>query len=98
MSQCHIEGPGARTRDRRYELCTRQRGGDDLEDLPQEFGEIIERDQAPGCEVSDQAFPSLTRLSAQESFFGSVDESVSIHPVEVNTTDHGSKLDDRLEE
>jgi hypothetical protein len=94
MSQCHTEG--ARTRDRRYEPCTRQRGGDDLEDWPQEFGERIERDQAPGCEVSDQAF--LTRLSARESFFGSAGESVSIHSAEVNMTDHGAKPDDRLEE
>jgi hypothetical protein len=93
----HIEG--ARTRDRHCEPCTTQRGGDDLEDLSQAFGERAERDQAhqgPDGEVSDRAF--LTRLDAQESFFGSVGESVNIHSAEENKIGHVAKLDDRPEE
>ena len=38
------------------------------------------------------------RLNAQESFFGSADENVSIHSAGVNKTGHGAKPDDRLEE
>ena len=94
MSRCHIEG--GRTRDRHFEPCTTQRGGDDPEDLSQAFGERAKRDRGPSGAVSDRA--SLMRLNAQESFFESVGESVSIHSAEVNKTGHGAKPDDRLEE
>lgn len=94
MSRCRIEG--ARTRDRHFEQCTMQRGGDVLEDLSQAFGERAERDQGPSGAASVRA--SLMRLDAQVSFFGSVGESVSIHSAEGNKTGHGAKLDGRLEE